>query len=671
MDANIQQEAKRKAPGKPSVKPKVRGAMGLELRAAIAKAKAEAMRELEGIDYTQAPRDPKKEPLKVWKRPPARPECCHVRRSPQHGKGRHKPKQGKGRKLTDIAASLPKPSAAIPMLFHLLRRFVDKQEPGNKFEAYVFEHLARLEGKQLDSLVGGLEAFVSVKEPYRSTLFDDRFDHWSPKQSIGSSLMHWTLLDDSIMLKWGRGLDTLFMPGKVRPWSRMVGVGDFQRITAPWPWINEVEGLRTVDHISPINYYFPIEYEGTVSWMADPNTGQPIMTPPEQSRYPACSVAPQRDKQDLCLRVHEVRVGGSVTLTGFNYFSWGAKVNLTRFDGNVMGDTFVVDGFLISDPSTPLKDKQGNVIADHRVTDRLMFDIPTMTPDGLYQFPPGVYAVSVTMPNDVHYTSADGTQETEFTSNTAYLRVLPAGNEKYRIWTDQAHCYDPTNGEWGSDELALDIITATVDAATNQPVATSQGVFGWNGVEGGDSTSYIWNLLGSPGQPESINGFFAMGLLGWEVDSEDALNDSIRGFGAAFTQYWGIIWAGIVAVGGLGAAASVLGTILAGAAWWITLIVVAVILIIATIVGLIWAAWAPPDRIIVDIIALSETQFYYLTLPTGVPPPPQQLAVIPEVQTTVTPEPKSGAYLYTEERRYDCSDEGSSYGFHFKYERNV
>jgi hypothetical protein len=54
MDANIQQQAKRKAPGKPSVKPKVRGAMGLELRAAIAKAKAEAMRELEGIDYTQA-----------------------------------------------------------------------------------------------------------------------------------------------------------------------------------------------------------------------------------------------------------------------------------------------------------------------------------------------------------------------------------------------------------------------------------------------------------------------------------------------------------------------------------------------------------------------------------------------------------------------------------------
>jgi hypothetical protein len=94
-------------------------------------------------------------------------------------------------------------------------------------------------------------------------------------------------------------------------------------------------------------------------------------------------------------------------------------------------------------------------------------------------------------------------------------------------------------------------------------------------------------------------------------------------------------------------------------------------LIIATIVGLIWAAWAPPDRIIVDIIALSETQFYYLTLPTAALPPPQQLAAIPEVQITVTPEPKSAAYLYTEERRYDCSDEGSSYGFHFKYERDV
>jgi hypothetical protein len=274
------------------------------------------------------------------------------------------------------------------MLFHLLRRFVDEQEPGNKFEAYVFEHLARLEDKQLGSLVGGLEAFESVKEPYRSTLFDDRFDHWSPKQSVGSSLMHWTLLDDSIALKWGRGLDTLLMRGLVRPWSRVVGVGDFQLITAPWPWINEVDGLRTADHIQPIDFYFPSEYEQTQSWTADPNTGQPILTA-EMSHYPACSVARQQDKQGNCLRVAEVCVGGSVTLTGFDYFSKSPMVNLTRFDGNVMGETFVVEGFVIADQNTPLKDNKGNVIADHRVTDRLMFDIPTMTPDGLYAFPPG------------------------------------------------------------------------------------------------------------------------------------------------------------------------------------------------------------------------------------------------------------------------------------------
>jgi hypothetical protein len=170
------------------------------------------------------------------------------------------------------------------------------------------------------------------------------------------------------------------------------------------------------------------------------------------------------------------------------------------------------------------------------------------------------------MPYDVHYTFADGTQATEFTSNTAYLRVLPAGNEKYRIWTDQAHCYDPTDGEWGSDELALDGITVTIDAATNTPVVTSQGVRKWDGVEGGDSTSFLWNLLGSPGQPESINGFFALGLLGWEVDSVDALDDNVRGFGSAFSMYWGIIWKGIVAAGGIGAAVTALTTILAGAA---------------------------------------------------------------------------------------------------------
>ena len=644
------------------------GAMTLEVRAAIAKAKAEAMRELENINYTQAPRDPKMGLPKIWKLPFARQRCCNMRQSSEHGKGRHKPKQSKGRKLTDIAADLKKPSASIPMLFHLLRRFVDKEEPGNKFEAHVFEHVGQLEGKQLNSLVAGLEHVESIKEPYRAKLFDDRFDHWSAKQPVAPSVIHWALLDDSIAVQWGQGLDTLINPGLVRPWTRIVGVGDFNKITAPWPWINEVDGLRTADHIRPIDFYFPSEYEQTESWTTDPNTGQPILTA-EMAHFPACSVGPQQDKQGNCLRVAEVRVGGTVTLTGFNYFSISPKVNLTRFGGNIEGETFVIDGFVKSDLNTPLKDKQGNVIADDRVKDELMFDVPTMTPDGLYEFPPGVYEVSVTMPNDVHYMSPDGTQATEFTSNTAYLRILPAGNEQYRIWSDEAHCYDPTDGEWGDDELALDAISVTIDAATNTPVVTSQGVLRWNGIEGGDSFSYSWDLFGSPGQPQSINDFVSIGLLGWEVDSEEALDDAIRGFGAAFTQYWKIVWAGLVAIGIAGIAGVL--TAVYKWKWWAALIIVVVVVLVLTIIGLIWAAWAPPDRIILDTIALSETQFYYLTLLSSAAPPPQQFAVIPEVQITVTPEPKNGAYLYTEERRYDCSDEGSSYGFHFKYERDV
>src|SRR5215472_7243730 len=121
--SSSREPAKHETSGESPAEPKrvVPGAMSLELRAIIAKAKAEAMRELENINYTQTPRDPKMGPPKIWNLPPPRHRCCNVRQSSQQGNGRQKPKQGKGRKLTDIAADLKKPSAAIPMLFHLLR----------------------------------------------------------------------------------------------------------------------------------------------------------------------------------------------------------------------------------------------------------------------------------------------------------------------------------------------------------------------------------------------------------------------------------------------------------------------------------------------------------------------------------------------------------------------
>ena len=100
--------------------------------------------------------------------------------------------------------------------------------------------------------------------------------------------------------------------------------------------------------------------------------------------------------------------------------------------------------------------------------------------------------------------------------------------------------------------------------------------------------------------------------------------------------------------------------------------IVAVALIVTLIVGLIWAAWAPPDRIILDLIMLSELDIYYLTLPPTPVPAPSTNTIIPDIEVQVLPD-VNGKYasLYTEERQYTSDDEGSKYGFRLLYQRDI
>jgi hypothetical protein len=449
-------------------------------------------------------------------------------------------------------------------------------------------------------------------------------------------------------------------------------LGDVDRpdytVIAPWPWINEVNGFRTATHRQTLPFYKPVEMQSSCTWQLDAATGEP-KPDCKQTQAPHCEIALHKDSSGNCLRVAEVRVGGSVTLTGFNYFCNNSQAILTKLENGSLTTTYEIEGFIAGDLKTPLTDAGGQIIADHRVTDQLFFDIPETTPDGLIEFPPGLYQIVIKVPNDISYTFPDGVQPPDFTSNVAYLKILPKDNLGYRIWSDQIHCYKSTDGEVGSDEFFINAFPAVFDPNVQSVQILPTSSVSWDGVDNGDTAKIIWDILGEPGNPQRINGLFAIGFLGWEVDSVDALNEEIRSYGAAFSKFWNIIGAGLS--GPWGATAGVIiSAIIAATSWWIGLIVVAVVLIVLLIVGLIWAAWAPPDRIVLDAVAKSELEMYYLTYPISALPDPTSFSIIPDIQVEVKPDSKY-AYFYSEERQYRCQSENSRYALRLLYQRDI
>ena len=594
----------------------------------------------------------------------------------------HKPKKTRDQKFSSIANAMSRRDSITPQLFHLLDRHFNKEKPGNEFERFVFEGMNNLSEKDLISLQKGLKAFKEIDRGNRSKLFMPAFLDWSIHEAVDSDILHYEMLDQGLSFMGIKGIDHILLPGRPRPWYGQQ-TGDSNPL-APFPWINEVNlqvnepyPLRTATHHATVPFYKPEEYQQNCQWEINEETGQTVASC-QKAIEPTCDVAGHVDYKSQnafgkfsCLRVREVRVGNSVTLVGFNFFSRNSQVILTKIDD---GTSYEFDGYVIGDKDTPILDDKGMVISDHRVRDMLMFDIPELEPkEGLIDFPPGFYQVVVKVPNDISYTNPDGSQATEFYSNIAYLKVLPKENAAYRVWSDMAHCYDPTDGEWGKDEVYVRAYPAVFDTNLQAPQILPVTGLSWGSVDGGDTESFHWDLVGQPGAPQPINGIMGIGIIGWEVDSEDALNEAILSYDAAFTKFWNIVWIGLTsAAGAIGAIVGAILAFLAKSLWWVALVIVAVALIVTLIVGLIWAAWAPPDRIILDLIMLSELDIYYLTLPPTPVPAPSTNTIIPDIEVQVLPD-VNGKYasLYTEERQYTSDDEGSKYGFRLLYQRDI
>jgi len=605
---------------------------------------------------------------------PQQEHCCERILEVLKNKGKidprmlHKPKVPRDEKLACIAQQMPRRDSVTPQLFHLLSRYFRKATPGNDFERAMFKTLNKFSKDERAALKGGMVAFQGIRDPVRSELFAPAFLGWPATQPSDPELLEWEMLDTGLSMHgFDKGLMALCQVGRVRPWAQDINLIDaIETIVAPWPWINEVNGLRTATHLAPLPFYLPEEYQQTCSWHLNDATGQadPVCN---SARDPNCDVAGHQDSQGTCLRVASARVGAGVTLTGFNFISCNCQVLLTRLQAGIGTDTYEVPGFVMGDTTTPIKDPAGKVIADHRVKDMLMFDVPEMTPDGLIEFPPGFYQVIVVVPNDVGYTYSDGTQPTEFRSNVAFLEVLQKEGQRYRVWSDQAHCYTATSGEWGDDELYVKAYPGVIDPASGAPVILPPSWISWDGIASGNTRHWVWDIVGAPGAPQTVNGVLGIGLIGWEVDSFDALQDAVRSFDAAFAMFWNAVWSWAVSSAGL---LGLIVTLLGHAAWWVGLVVVVAVLVITLIVSLIWAAWAPPDRIMLDIMTYDELQLYYLTYPVSSLPAAKAYVIRgTDINVNVQPEQKLG-YVYTEERQYKAWGEGSRYGIRFIVERD-
>ena len=142
----------------------------------------------------------------------------------------------------------------------------------------------------------------------------------------------------------------------------------------------------------------------------------------------------------------------------------------------------------------------------------------------------------------------------------------------------------------------------------------------------------------------------------------------MKSFGDAYLLYLKKVWEVIVGTGSAGIVIGALKMVAFFTAALIAGIVIAVILI----VGIFWAAWAPADRILFDVIILSEEELFFLTDPKTPlsATSTRKLGSDNDVTLSVIPESKLN-YLYVEERRYGSAAEGSEYGLWFVYKRDV
>lgn len=279
------------------------------------------------------------------------------------------------------------------------------------------------------------------------------------------------------------------------------------------------------------------------------------------------------------------------------------------------------------------------------------------------------------VPNDINYAvTGGGAPPAEFRSNEILLDLQPNPNQRYQILTDEAFCYEETDG-LGSDEPWFRAITAVADLPKSEtklqfPLFNRIEIMTTDDVDSGEPITFPGATLFNDTLGKRV---FAAGVIGLEVDSESAARNQIDDFWGAYGEYLSNFFVQLGSstdAGILGAAIKDALKVGAMSGWvWVT----GGVLVAIFAAGFLYAAWAPADPIAIDSFTFTARQLADLTDTNPAHIQGEDFLRIRELRMNNEPLGKKNdnafQATYSERRHYFSTVENSHYGFVYRFKR--
>jgi hypothetical protein len=359
--------------------------------------------------------------------------------------------------------------------------------------------------------------------------------------------------------------------------------------------------------------------------------------------------------QTQCLAVVQLHPATEVGLRGFNFTSTNMTVKLSKVDG-----TF-------KDIVRPVTDFQGDTtsapdIASCSVRDHAYFLLPGTVPDGLNDIPvpPGRYSLTLTVPNDSNFAPDTGPAPAEFTSNAILVDILPRTDLHYSIQTNFAFCVSETSPSWaGSDEpwfraMALAAGIPEAQSDFSQSWGNPVDIMDTDDVDSGEFISIPAATLFDGVVDQKI---LAIGMIGLEVDSDDAAKEDMHNFFDCYVLYMKqflVFTASSVDGGFLG---TELSAFIKTGSTSLLLYVTGGVMAAILGAGVLFALWAPADLLAYDFLVNTSLSLFALTDGDKGNVPPNDSYEIDSVKVSTQTIAKDlvdqFSSKYTEQRTYE------------------
>lgn len=635
---------------------------------------------------------------------------------------RRKPKTPPHVKLLNLGRDLPGKESIAPLLMLILRRYRNNVPPGNDFEARLHDFLSGFSAKQMEPLTVALDAYDALPQALREEVFESRFDHWPNNEALEPDFLK-VIVGDRILelgqhFRKGEGLKP--GPGKMRLWERSYPVpgepGRSEAVMGPWPYICAIsptgardfsvkdwfrnESARYPDNSESPGYHLHEFARECALEIAPPSVGGGVRLACHnvepgagwssgQGGFAEClggidyQVTDPASGKQLCLKIPTIVPGATVALRGFNYFTTRMSVIIRKADGS-WKDPLEVG---VSEQFGDFFDD--GLKAHCGIRDMVFFTFPgtrrKKKPNGDpenadVEIEPGLYTLEVKAGGTVVGPAASmglrpGVGH-QYVSNRVLVELLPPTDKKFSITCDSAFCIQETDGG-GADEPWFQSMTALLtlpdesDSTLDMQWSAPVDIFNVEDVDSGEWISFPSKQLFSGPIAGQL---LAVGVIGLEIDSEDAAKERVKGFWNSYVLYLKQVFVQLGLEGGGSVLTDAIKEFFAGKAfpWWGYVAGGVMALIAAG--GFLFAAWAEADLLALDVMVLGPGDFHALTDRNTPSPVDPWYYWLPGTQIFVTPlgkklETGGQEASYREARVYRSSEEHSRYELKYTIRR--